>query len=124
VLLDHVEVVQEPFAGRPDVDVALGRVGEPVVGLVEDPARLVKPLQQPVAGMGRAGRQPLVLRDRARPLGEELGAEQLAADRTREELVESGPGARAIEAASEDGRQRDAEDGDSRAAVRRAGSAS
>ena len=46
VLLDDVEVVEQPLAGRADVGPVVGGGGEPGVGLVQDAAGLVQPGEQ------------------------------------------------------------------------------
>ena len=117
MLLDHVEVVEQPLAGRPDVVVPLLGGGEPVVGVGEDPAGLVESREQVVTGPGGPRGEPLPLREGPRALGQALGAQQLAPDRAGDELVEGGTGAAAIQAAG-DGAECCAGNGDSRAAVR------
>jgi len=91
VLLDDVEVIQQPFAGRADVDITVGGFRQPGVNVIQDPAGLIEPPQQP----GPAGRRATSLydllsgRDRLSPFGEMLGAQQLTADRTGEQLIGS-----------------------------------
>jgi hypothetical protein len=110
VLLDHVEIVEQPFAGGPDVVVPLLGGGEPIVRVGDDPAGLVEALEEPGAGAGGPRGEPLPLRDRPRALRQQLRAEQLAPDRTGEQLVERRAGA------AGDGAECGAGDGDSRAA--------
>ena len=117
MFLDHVDVVQQPLAGWPDVVVPLLGGGEPVVGVGDDPAGLVQSLEQVVTGPGGPRGEPLRLGQGPRALGQALGTEQLAPDRAGDELVEGGTGAAAVQAAG-DGAERGAGDGDSRAAVR------
>jgi hypothetical protein len=62
------------------------------VRLVQNPAGLVQPDQQPRATAGRPGGDPLGPRESTRPLGEMLGAQQLAANGAREEIVRRGGG--------------------------------
>ena len=92
VLLHHVEVVEQPLARRADVDVAVGGGREPLVRIVEDAAGLVQPGEEPRAPAGGLGRNPLLPRDGPGPLGEVLGAQQLAADRAGEQIVRGGGG--------------------------------
>lgn len=72
--------------------VLLGGGGEAVVGVGQDSAGLVEPVEQPVAVPAGPPEQPLLPGQLPRPFGEALGAEQLAADRSREQLVEPGTG--------------------------------
>ena len=74
---------------------------EPLVGLVEDPAGLVQPDQEAGAPPRGLGGHALGARERARALGEMLGAEQLAADGAGEELFGSGGGSRRRSGTSE-----------------------
>jgi len=109
-----MEVIQQPLAGRADVVVTLRGQGKAVVRVGYDAASQVEPLEEPVARARWARGEPLTLRQRPRALGKMLGAQQLAPDRTGEELVEGGTEIATVEAASDGGRERDAEDGDSR----------
>jgi hypothetical protein len=59
---------------------------------IQDAAGLVQPYQQPGAAPGGPGRDALAARERAGALGEVLGAQQLAANGTREEIVRRGGG--------------------------------
>jgi hypothetical protein len=59
---------------------------------VQDLAGLVQPDQQPGAAPAGPGRDALAARERAGALGEVLGAQQLAANGTREEIVRRGGG--------------------------------
>jgi len=59
---------------------------------VQDLAGLVQPDQQPGAAPAGPDRDPLAARERAGALGEVLGAQQLAANGTREEIVRRGGG--------------------------------
>ncbi len=94
MLLDHVEVVEQPLAGRPHVHLALRSFRQPDVDVVQDPAGLVQPGKEsgvppPLA----AGSQALSLGHRAGALGEVLGAQQLAPDRSGENLLGAFPAA-------------------------------
>ena len=85
MLLDDVEVVEQPVAGRTDVNVVLGGGREPGMRVVEDAAGLVEPLEQTGPPPRRVAREdPLAGRDRAGPVGEVFGAQQLAPDRAGE----------------------------------------
>jgi hypothetical protein len=86
VLLDDVEVVEQPLARRSDVGVAVGGVGEPGVGVVEDAPRVVEAREQARAGPPARG-EALLAGDGARALAQVLGAEQLAADGAREQVL-------------------------------------
>jgi hypothetical protein len=114
VLLDHVEVVQQPLPGGADVEIPLRGLREPVVRVGQDAAGIVEPLQQAVAGARRPLGQPLGPGQLARALREELRAEQLATDRACEELLQTGAKRLTSETAGKSGRQREAGDGDSR----------
>jgi hypothetical protein len=83
------------------------------VGIVEDVPGLLQPLEQPVPGRAPGGREALAPGHRAGHLGQELGAEQLAANRTAEKLVHGGPDRGVGEAAGDGLGERDAGDGGS-----------
>jgi hypothetical protein len=87
VLLDHVVVVQQPLTGGPDVLAAVGGGGEPRVGILQNSAGAVETRQErsPPPPGTRDG-QTLLRGQGLRPLTEMLGAEQLAADRAREQI--------------------------------------
>jgi hypothetical protein len=87
VLLDHVVVVEQPFARGADVEPAVGAGGEPVVGVLQDGARAGEPGEERGPPSPPGGRQPLAGGEVLRPLGEVLGPEQLAADRAGEEVL-------------------------------------
>jgi hypothetical protein len=65
------------------------------VGVGDELSGLVEALEEAVAGAGRARGNPLRLRQRPRALRQQLGAEELAPDRSGEELIEGGSGAAA-----------------------------
>ena len=92
MLLDDVEIVEQPLAGRADVHLAVGGVGQPLVRLVQDAAGLVQPDEEAGASARGPGRDALGARERSRTLAEVLGTEQLAADRAGEKLVGGGGG--------------------------------
>ncbi len=94
VLLHHVVVVEQPLARRPDVHVAVGSRREAVVGVVQDAPGLREAGQQGSlpAPPHRRG-QALRAGDGAGLLGELVGAQQLAPDGAREELVPPRAGA-------------------------------
>jgi hypothetical protein len=91
VLLDDVEVVQQPFAGRTYVDITVAGFRQPGVNVIQDLAGLIEPRQQPGPTGGRATSRYDLLsgRDCLSPFREMLGAQQLAADRTGEQLIGS-----------------------------------
>jgi hypothetical protein len=87
VLLHHVVVVQQPFTGGAHVFGPI-RGGEPVVGLLEDLAGAVETREKRrLAPSPSSGRQALTGRDLPGPLGQALGAEQLAADGPGEPIL-------------------------------------
>ncbi|HVE79257.1 MAG TPA: hypothetical protein VNA89_10370, partial [Gemmatimonadaceae bacterium] len=88
MLLHDVEVVEQPFACGADVGFPVRRGGETRVGTVQDPPGAIEAHEQRRAPPPPAGRgQALLARDGASALGEVLGAQQLAADWSREQLV-------------------------------------
>jgi hypothetical protein len=113
VLLDDVEIVEQPLAGGADVVLALLRGGEPVVRVTEDAAGLVQAVEQAVTVARGTGGEPLAPRQGPRPLRQPLGAEQLAPDGAGEELVQARTGA-APETAGEGGGNREGNDGGAR----------
>jgi hypothetical protein len=82
VLLQHVVVVEQPLTRGPDVfGPAPIRGGEPVVGILEDLAGAVETGEKwCLPPRPSSGRQPLTGGELPGPLGQALGAEQLAAD--------------------------------------------
>jgi hypothetical protein len=62
------------------------------VRVVQDAACLVQPLQEPGAAPGGAGRDSLAAGERTRAVGEMLGAQQVAANGARKEIVRRGGG--------------------------------
>ena len=90
MLLDHVEVVEQPVAGGADVHLAVGGVGEGVTRLLEQLLGLAEAAEErpdvaraepaPARRPGRDVGQPLAARQRAGVAGQALGAEQLAAE--------------------------------------------
>ena len=85
-----MEVVQQPFAGRAYVDIAIGSFCEPGVNVIQDLTGLIEPCEQ--SGPTRRAtslKNLLSGRDRLGPFREMLGAQQLAADRTGEQLIGS-----------------------------------
>jgi len=88
VLFDDVEVVQEPLAGRPDVQLAVGgnREARPDVG--QDRTGLAESIEEPGAPAWPATKgHPLRGREGASPLSQVFGAKEVAAERTGEKLV-------------------------------------
>jgi hypothetical protein len=96
VVPDHVEVVEQPLSGRTDVQRRrLG--GDPRVRLLEDGESPVEPAQErPDAPSSARGPEVLMTGDGAGVLGETLGTQELAPDRTGEKV---GPGVPAPERA-------------------------
>jgi hypothetical protein len=92
VLLHHVQIVQQPFAGGAHVHVPVRRGREAVVRVVQDAAGLVQPDQQSRATAGGPGGHPLGPGEGTGPLGEMLGAQQLAANGARQEVIRRGIG--------------------------------
>ena len=88
MLQQDVVIIQQPFAGRPDIPSRIGGGGEPVLGVVQNPAGGIQPIQEgdpPPAAHGR--RQPLAAGDRLSALGEMLGAEHLAGDGAGDQVL-------------------------------------
>jgi hypothetical protein len=83
--LDDVVVVEQPLAGGADVNPAIGGGGQAGLRIVEDAAGPVQPGEERGASAGGPGGEPLAFGQVLRPLGQVLGAEQLAADGSREE---------------------------------------
>ena len=80
-------VVEQPFTGGADVEGTV-RGGEPALGFLEDPASSVEPREQwgPPPSPS-SDRQALTGRDLSGPLGQALGAKQLAPDRPSEPIL-------------------------------------
>ena len=90
VLLDDVEVVQQPFAGRAYVDISVGGFRQPGMNVVQDLAGLIETRQQPGPTRRATSLYDLLSgRNLLGPFREMLGAQQLAADRTSEQLIGS-----------------------------------
>jgi hypothetical protein len=88
VLFDGVEVVEQPFAGRADVDAFIGGLAERLARVEEDLVRLLESLEERCFLAALAWRpNALSSREGARMLPESVGAEQLAADGTDERLL-------------------------------------
>jgi mannose-6-phosphate isomerase-like protein (cupin superfamily) len=89
VLLDDVEVVEQPVARRADVDFLVGRGGQPRVGVIEDQPGAVETGEErgATAPAMVAAAEPLAGRDVPGAVDQVLDAEQLAANRAREQLV-------------------------------------
>ena len=79
LLLDDVEVVQEPLGGRGDGLVAPDRGGEVAVGVAEDPLAVVQPVQDPGA-QPLPSVQPVLAGEPPGVEPEALRPEDLAAD--------------------------------------------
>src|SRR5687768_12097774 len=85
VLLDDIEVVEEPVARRTDVETALGAGVELVVHPVEDVSGILEPKQQRCYAALFLGRKKVVpARDCARSLAKSLRAQHFATNRTDE----------------------------------------
>jgi len=82
-----VVVVQQPLTRGPDVLAAVGGGGEPLVGILQNPAGAIETRQErSPPPPGTCAGQALLRGQGLRPLTEVLGAEQLAADRPREQI--------------------------------------
>jgi len=87
VLLHHVVVVEQPFTGGADVQGTV-RGGEPALGFLEDPAGSVEPREKwGPSPSPSSDRQALTGGDLPGPLGQALGAEQLAPDGAGEPIL-------------------------------------
>ena len=88
VFLDYMEVVEQPFSGRPDVEIGCGGDGESGVGIVQDAPGVIEPAEQRRTAAPRSGPgEALAGGDGASAIAEVLDPEQLAADRTRQQLL-------------------------------------
>ena len=94
VLLDYVEVVQQPLPGRSDIGAAIGRRGKLGIDLLEDSPGLIESDKKrevpPFAG--RFG-EPLCRGDGTGPFRQVLGTKQFAPDGAGTEVIPafSGP---------------------------------
>jgi hypothetical protein len=103
VVLDHVVVVEQPFPGGADVDALVGGAGEPGMRGLQDPARAVEAIEKGSApARPLPPVQPLPGSQALGPLGQMLGAQQLATDRPREQVF-AGVGTARDEAGDEPG---------------------
>ena len=94
VFLNDVVIVEQPVARGTDVRAAVARGGQAVVGAFEDAAGALQAGEEGCApaAAGDRGRETLRTRHFLGPLGEVLGAEKLAPDRSGEEIL-AGAGA-------------------------------
>jgi hypothetical protein len=88
VLLDRVEIVEQPLSGRADVDPFIGRLAESLPRVEEEIVRLFQALEErdrsaPFAGWPDA----LPSGERAGVLPKTVGAEQLAPNGPDERLL-------------------------------------
>ena len=96
VLLDDVEIVEQPLAGGADVSPALHRRRQCRSRRLEDLPRLIEAIEKrPGPARHRTGARtsrsdPLLPCERARVLGQPFSAQELTADRPREALRVSG----------------------------------
>jgi hypothetical protein len=81
-----VEVVEQPLASGPDVNLTIGGSDQPGVSIGQDTSGPIEASQKTDVPPP-ADREALSPRDDARALGEALGAKQLAPDRPREQIV-------------------------------------
>jgi hypothetical protein len=90
VVLHHVIVVEQPFAGGADVQAPVGGGAEARVGALEDAPGAVEAVEErrPPAGPFSPV-EPLPRREGMGPLAQMLGAEQLATDGTGEQVLAS-----------------------------------
>jgi len=85
VLLNDVEVVQQPVAGRTDVESALGPMIQFLVDSIEDYLRVIEPDQQRARSTLFLRReQVMTAGNRARALPKSFRAQHLAANRANE----------------------------------------
>jgi len=85
-----VVVVQQPFAGRTDVAAPVRGGGEPGVDVLEDPPGAVEPGEERRAPAASPDPEALAGWQLLRPLRQVLSAEELAPDRTSEEILAGG----------------------------------
>jgi hypothetical protein len=90
VLLDDVEVVQQPVARRADVEPTLGSMIQLLVNPIENKLRVVEAQQQRARTTLFLGWEEMMTAgDRARSLTKSFGAQDLTADRANELLAGS-----------------------------------
>jgi len=110
VLLHDVVVVQQPLAGGADVGAPIGSRGEARVRVLEDAAGAVEAGEEWGAPAGAPGDEALPDGQILRALAQALGAQQLAADRARQEVFAGARAAR--EEAGEDAGRLQRRDGE------------
>jgi hypothetical protein len=87
VLLNHVIVVEEPLSRGADIYFVGSGIRELSVRIVEQPPRVIEADQERgVRAAAPGARETLTGGDGAGAIGEVLGAEELTADRSGEEL--------------------------------------
>jgi hypothetical protein len=85
VLLNDVKIVEQPVAGRTDVETALGAGVQLMIDAVENVSRVLKAKQQwPRATLFLRWKQVVPARDRSRALAESLSTQHLTTDGTDE----------------------------------------
>jgi hypothetical protein len=90
VLLNDVEIVEQPFAGRADVRTAQRCLGETGVNAIEGLPRVAQAREQaraPLAQGRLPARRSLCARERSCAFREMLGAEQLSTDRAGDQAI-------------------------------------
>jgi hypothetical protein len=76
VLLDYMEVVEQPLARRADIGSPVGSNGQLGIDLFQDPPRLIQPVKQrEMTPLPARFSQPLGCGNRAGTFGQVLGAE-------------------------------------------------
>jgi hypothetical protein len=81
MLFNDVEVVEQPFARRTDVNTIMRRPGKSLVGIGQDDARGVEAVEEPrTVPAAPSSLGALSLGERTRSLREVIGAKQLAAN--------------------------------------------
>ena len=88
MILHHVKVVEQPFAGGTDVHATVGGGGEPRVRLLEDAPGAVEAVEERGPPPGAFPPvQPLPRGEGLGPLAEMFGAEQLATNGAGEQVL-------------------------------------
>jgi hypothetical protein len=85
VLQHDVEIVEQPFTSRTDVDLSLCSSGQSIMHFAQDPASIVQSLEQrAMASLFLRWQQPVLARDVARMLRKPVSSEDFTANRTYE----------------------------------------
>jgi hypothetical protein len=86
MLLDHVQVVEQPLAGGTYVDLVIGGPGQPGVGIVQDAAGFIETVEQPRLRPAGSADDALAGRESASPFGQMLGPQQVPPNRSGDQL--------------------------------------